>query len=106
MSKKIENQGFTCNHCNRWVNSLSNGSYRNHCPYCLYSKHVDINPGDRRNPCKGLLEPIGVKNTSKKGMQLIHKCKSCGKIRLNKVATDDPDPDNFDEIINMVRGCL
>ena len=49
---------FICEHCNKNVDKL-NYSARDHCPYCLYSKHVDINPGDRNNTCQGLLKPIG-----------------------------------------------
>ena len=45
---------FTCEHCKKEVKPL-NYTSRDHCPYCLYSKHVDINPGDRSNECKGLL---------------------------------------------------
>ena len=50
---------FTCENCGKNVDKL-NYTARDHCPYCLYSKHVDINPGDRMNECKGLLEPIGI----------------------------------------------
>ena len=49
--------GFTCVHCGREVKPLGYSS-RNHCPFCLWSRHVDINPGDRANPCGGDLEPI------------------------------------------------
>ena len=70
------NQAFTCTHCGKDVPALDNGSYRNHCPYCLYSLHVDINPGDRANPCLGLLEPIGVDYSGKKGWIILHRCQS------------------------------
>ena len=52
-------ESFECEQCHKNVEKL-NYSSRDHCPYCLYSKHVDINPGDRENPCKGLLKPIGI----------------------------------------------
>ena len=45
---------FNCEHCGKEVLPLSDGSYRNHCPYCLYSKHVDIVLGDRLNHVKDL----------------------------------------------------
>ena len=64
-------------------------SCRNHCPYCLFSKHVDINPGDREEECKGLLEPIRVELDSRKGYIIIYRCKKCGAIRRNKAAKDD-----------------
>ena len=36
---------FICENCGKKVGKLGY-SCRNHCPYCLYSKHVDKNPGD------------------------------------------------------------
>ena len=72
-------------------------SCRNHCPKCLHSKHVDINPGDREEECKGDLEPIGVEIDSKKGYVIIFKCNKCGAIRKNKAAKDD----NMDLIIDL-----
>lgn len=86
---------FTCENCKKKVSILKYSS-RDHCPYCLFSKHVDINPGDRKNDCKGLLEPIEIekfKNTYK----IIYKCKKCKKIHKNIVAKDD----NIDAIINI-----
>ena len=86
---------FVCDNCNKIVNKLDY-SARDHCPFCLYSKHVDINPGDRLNPCKGLLEPIGIekyKNTYK----IIYKCSKCHKIHKNIMANDD----NYDLIIKL-----
>ena len=54
-NRRIED--FTCEHCGTEVHG--NG-YTNHCPNCLWSKHVDINPGDRAADCGGLMEPIAV----------------------------------------------
>ena len=59
-------EGFVCEHCGKKVEPLGY-SCRNHCPECLYSKHVDINPGDREETCHGLLEPIDIEINSKKG---------------------------------------
>ena len=86
---------FICENCKKKVEKL-NYTARDHCPYCLYSKHIDINPGDRSNKCKGLLEPIEIekfKNTYK----IIYKCKKCGVHHKNIIATDD----NFDLIIDL-----
>ena len=88
-------EGFTCENCGKEVMPL-NYSCRNHCPQCLYSKHVDILPGDRLNTCKGLLEPINIekfKNTYK----IIYKCTKCGKFHKNIIATDD----DFNKIITL-----
>ena len=88
-------ESFICENCKKQVNKLEY-SARDHCPFCLYSKHVDINPGDRSNECRGLLEPIEIekfKNTYK----IIYKCKKCNVLHKNIIANDD----NFDLIINL-----
>ena len=80
--------GFECVNCGREVTPLGYTS-RNHCPHCLHSLHVDIIPGDRKNTCRGVLEPVAVENSSKKGYIIIFKCKKCGQISRNKSASDD-----------------
>ena len=84
----VIDEEFICENCNRKVKKLGY-SCRNHCPYCLHSKHVDKNPGDREELCHGILEPIGLEIDSKKGYVIIFKCKKCGQIRKNKAAEDD-----------------
>lgn len=93
--KEIDEE-FICENCGEKVSKLGY-SCRNHCPYCLYSKHVDNNPGDRAEDCKGKLEPIGLDINSKKGYIIIFKCETCGVIRKNKAAKDD----NMDLIIKL-----
>lgn len=86
---------FTCENCGQQVKKL-NYSARDHCPYCLYSKHVDINPGDRKNSCQGLLKPINIekyKNTYK----IIYKCQKCHQLHKNITANDD----DFNKIIEL-----
>lgn len=86
---------FTCEFCHTKVNKL-NYTARDHCPNCLYSKHVDNMPGDRANNCHGLMKPIGIekyKNTYK----IIYKCLSCNQIHKNIMANDD----NVDLIIKL-----
>lgn len=80
-------EAFICENCGKEVNKL-NYSSRDHCPYCLYSKHVDINPGDRANDCKGLLQPIGIEKF-KDSYKIIYKCKKCGNTHKNIIAKDD-----------------
>ena len=87
---------FICENCGKKVKKLGY-SCRNHCNYCLHSKHVDKNPGDRSETCHGILEPIGIEISGKKGYVIIFKCKKCGAIRKNKVAEDD----NMDLIIDL-----
>lgn len=93
------NDGFVCKHCGQAVKPLTSGSYRNHCPFCLYSKHVDVIPGDRLATCHGLMEPIAVDQSAKKGWILIHQCEACGKIQRNKAALEDREPDSYEKLI-------
>lgn len=96
MKKFQENdQAFICEHCNKNVPILKYSS-RDHCPFCLYSKHVDINPGDRINKCLGMLIPIDIekfKNTYK----IIYKCEKCHQLHKNIIAKDD----NINTIISL-----
>lgn len=87
--------GFVCIHCNKSVAPLGITS-RNHCPYCLHSLHVDINPGDRENPCRGILIPVHIELNSKKGKVIVFKCQKCGKIVRNKAAFDDSEKSILD----------
>jgi hypothetical protein len=65
-------------------------SRRNHCPACLWSRHLDRNvPGDRDSGCSGGMEPIAVTVRGKGRWVLIHRCTNCGRLRLNRVAGDD-----------------
>ena len=86
---------FICENCKQQIKQLKYSS-RDHCPFCLYSKHVDIFPGDRSNSCKGLLEPIGIEKF-KDSFKIIYKCKKCKQEHKNIMATDD----NMDLIINL-----
>ena len=87
---------FVCEHCKHTVPKLGY-SCRNHCNFCLCSKHVDKNPGDRLEECHGLLDPIDIEISPKKGYVIVFKCKKCGAIRKNKAAKDD----NMDLIIKL-----
>ena len=86
---------FICDNCGKKVEEL-NYTTRDHCPYCLYSKHVDINPGDRSNTCLGLLKPIGVEKY-KDTFKIIYRCDKCGKIHKNIMANDD----NMNKVIEI-----
>ena len=79
---------FICQNCGHKVEKLGYTS-RDHCNKCLCSIHIDINPGDRANECKGLLIPIAVNPSSKKGYVIEYKCEKCGKHHNNKAAEDD-----------------
>ncbi len=98
--RKKENSGFTCINCFKEVLPLTNGSYRNHCPFCLFSLHVDVSPGDRSNDCLGLMRPITYRKTSKKGYQLKHQCMKCKKEQWNIVAENTMQSDRFIEWVS------
>lgn len=81
---------FVCEHCGAPVAALTKGTYRNHCPKCLWSKHVDAEgPGDRTSVCLGMMEPVEIDQRSGKGWMIIHLCEKCGKRIPNKAAPDD-----------------
>lgn len=80
-------EAFICENCEKNVSKLEY-SARDHCPYCLCSKHVDINPGDRNNDCQGILEPIDIEKF-KQTYKIIYKCRKCGQQHKNIMANDD-----------------
>lgn len=80
-------ESFVCENCGKKVKKLGYTA-RDHCPYCLYSKHVDINPGDRNNSCKGMLEPVGIEKF-KDSFKIIYLCEKCHKTHKNIMAKDD-----------------
>lgn len=88
---------FICEYCGKTVNRLKYTA-RDHCPFCLYSKHVDILPGDRANQCCGLLVPTDIekfKNTYK----IVYKCNKCNNFHKNIIANDD----DFEQILNIMK---
>lgn len=98
------NNDFFCCECNRKVVYTNNigTAHRNHCPYCLYSKHVDKNfSGDRASDCYGRMKAVGLsfkkesKNKYKKEdggeLMIIHQCENCLDISINRLARDDEE---------------
>ena len=93
--------GFICAHCGKEVEPL-NYTSRNHCPFCLWSLHLDINPGDRACECKAPMQPIKVITDPKKGYIIIHKCTGCGEIHRNKAAHEaKSQPDSLKLLISL-----
>lgn len=93
---------FVCMVCHNFVSSeaaLSGVHNRNHCPYCLSSRHLDLfEAGDRLSACKSNMRPVAltVKKTAKKypgggqgELMLVHLCEECGKPSINRIAADD-----------------
>ena len=93
---KMVDESFTCYNCGKEVSPLGYTA-RDHCPNCLHSLHVDINPGDRASNCKGHLIPIGIEKNKKSDYKILYKCDKCGIHTKNVMATDD----NMEKIINL-----
>jgi len=94
-------EGFVCLHCGKEVMPMGKSS-RDHCPCCLWSVHVDINPGDRANPCKGEMEPVSALPDPKKGFIILYRCRKCGALHRNKAALDVKDqPDDRSLLIKL-----
>lgn len=91
--KNVEN--FVCENCDSKVNG---DGYTNHCPHCLWSKHVDVDPGDRAAHCGGLMEPVGTEEREGE-WRVVQKCLKCGKIHKNRLSTTD----NFDKLVNLAK---
>ncbi len=94
MSQKFKRkkEDFICEKCGNFV---SGTGYTNHCPMCLWGKHVDNYPGDRANKCGGLMKPIRVESEKGKFV-LIHKCEKCGEGKRNKT--------NFEDNLSVLLG--
>jgi hypothetical protein len=92
--KNVEN--FICEKCGAEV--IGDG-YTNHCHKCLWSKHVDINPGDRASLCQGMMKPIKVEMENGEYV-LTYRCEKCSFIRRKKVEKED----NFDEVLKVAKG--
>jgi len=95
-------QGFTCRHCNMYVScapELAGVQNRNHCPHCLWSRHLDGRvAGDRRSACRAAMRPIGLTTKLRRNkyaserdgeLMVIHRCTVCAKVAVNRIAADD-----------------
>lgn len=98
----FDTYNFKCLQCGAFVSAdreQSGVNNRNHCPNCLWSRHVDLSkPGDRKCECKSRMEPVGlsIKQSIKKygnekqgELMLIHRCCGCEKFSINRIAADD-----------------
>lgn len=101
---------FVCMNCRNFVSAeaiFSGVQNRNHCPYCLASRHLDLyKAGDRLSACKSIMKPVAltVKRVNKKygrdyqgEIMLVHQCEGCGKLSINRIAADD----NIDSLMSV-----
>ncbi len=101
MSRTKENRPFQCIRCGSEVGPSTDGSYRNHCPFCLYSLHIDLDPGDRQSLCRGLMQPVGLRQRRSKHLQLVHRCNRCGHVKANRVVEIGHQPDSIDVMVSL-----
>lgn len=106
---------FICKNCKKEVKNtrLMGTMNRNHCPFCLYSQHVDERiSGDRKSFCHGIMEPTGLtfkdEGIDKYGkkrqgeIMLVHQCRKCDKVSINRIAGDD----DTNEILKVFENSL
>lgn len=82
-SRKVEN--FTCKVCKAKV---TGPGYTDHCPNCLWGRHVDINPGDRKSTCRALMRPVRTEYT-RRGFVIVYVCEKCHERKRIGAAADD-----------------
>lgn len=78
-------EDFICEKCGVHVKG---DGYTNHCPECLWSKHVDVHPGDRAGACGGMMEPTRLEGSSP-NYRIVHRCQKCGFERVNNANEND-----------------
>ena len=93
MFLQLRAETFRCKHCKKEVFlDSSSTKHRNHCPYCLYSLHVDISPGDRKSECHGSMKPFGLSLKIDGGeVMIIHICQKCEKLNINRISSEDDE---------------
>jgi hypothetical protein len=90
-SPRDRHRSFRCGSCRLDVPMRAPGTaHRNHCPNCLWSRHLDDDtPGDRDARCGSLMEPIAITVRGDGEWVLIHRCGGCDELHLNRTAADD-----------------
>ena len=77
---------FTCEHCGRPVpRELGKDPPRNHCPFCLWSKHVELGDQVDYPPCGALMRGVDVSDGD--GAEVVWRCLGCGFVMRGP--TDD-----------------
>lgn len=96
LTKKFQKrtEDFVCEKCGY---SMVGDGYTNHCQKCLWSKHVDNNPGDRAATCLGLMEPVSLELRKRGRYFILQRCVKCGFERFNGLR----DEDDFDAALRI-----
>ncbi len=91
-------EDFACEKCGA---SVKGNGYTNHCPSCLWGKHVDVIPGDRQAllTCGALMKPESIEGTTGQGYSVVHKCVKCGHTKKNLLAKND----NEDAVLEIIK---
>ncbi|MEY4440560.1 MAG: hypothetical protein RLY49_186 [Candidatus Parcubacteria bacterium] len=77
---------------------VEGNGYTNHCHKCFYSKHVDIQPGDRLAKCGGLMKLISVQGSTN-NITITHQCQMCGFTRNNKIQ----EGDSLEKLVELMQ---
>ena len=95
------NDAFVCGQCGTAVAPLAAGGFRNHCPTCLWSRHVDRTPGDRSETCGALMRPTSAAH-ERGGWYIEHVCERCGFSRRARLSLEDPQqPDSWERLVDL-----
>jgi predicted RNA-binding Zn-ribbon protein involved in translation (DUF1610 family) len=93
-------EGFTCVHCGRAV-PVGGATVRDHCPWCLRSRHVDRVPGDRASACGGVMDPVGLELGGRAEAVIHYRCRVCGGEHRNRAALDADPPDDHEALCGL-----
>ncbi len=96
MHKKFQKniEDFVCEKCGF---EMTGDGFTNHCSQCLWSKHVDNNPGDRACICMGLMKPIEIFGSPSN--DVLHVCEVCGIKKKNKLSKND----DFEKVLEIAK---
>ncbi len=95
------NETFVCQNCGHSV-PIAKSTCRDHCSVCLWSLHVDDNPGDRNANCGGMLKPLAYSSHKKKGYMIHYSCQKCGAEKVNKfLEFDEHESDSTDALLKL-----
>lgn len=91
---KRKKEDFVCRNCRERV---AGSGFTDHCPKCLWSRHSDVNPGDRQAICKGMMRPISAEKKGE-GFFIRYCCQKCNYLYQVKAAEND----DFEQIIKLM----